>query len=671
MTTNKRCELILEPISKRIDVAYGSTVYDAIIALNFPIGALCGGKGTCGKCKIRIVDPNASVSPPNENELKGLSEKEIKDGYRLACQVDILGDSRIFLTDQMMPKGNRILVDADLENLGIKNHVKLEPLVKTQKLYITPADMEHPRNDFAGLEDSVLVKDHLNIFTTDNKSIQDLQFEVARKLPKVMRGQDGKLFAYFRRGHDGNYTLFDIDENIENKQAFGLAIDIGTTTIVGYLINLETGLIASISAMLNPQVAIGEDLVSRITYIKENHALIKAQNLVTNAINQIISDACKKGEIPVSAVKDIVVVGNTGMHHMFFGLPTDYLAVAPFVPVFKAPINISACKLDLICNPNVNVYSPPVIAGYVGTDTIGCVLSSEIDKMERYSLLIDIGTNGEIVLGNKNGLMSGSCAAGSALEGAHIKFGMRAAEGSIEGIKINRDTLEPDLMVISEKHPVGICGSGLIDAVAEMMKAGIINRSGKFVKSWLNEGSNARIQKRDDDIVYILYDNEKDGHKFDSDHINNGRKEHPIKEITISQDDIRQIQLAKGAFLAGANLLLEAKEKKPEELQQVILAGAFGSYINKENAAFIGLFPEVESEKIFQIGNAAGLGAQFCLKNYDKRLHANEVAHKIKYYEIASKKSFQKQYAYSLYFPYYKMDQFPHLVDKYKEFGIK
>lgn len=671
MTATKRCELILEPISKRIDVAEGSTIYDAIVALNFPIGAFCGGKGTCGKCKIRIVDPNASVSEPTDHEYRALTEEEIDEGYRLACQTKIFGDSRVYLTDQMMPKGNRILVDADLENLGIKNNVKIDPFIKTQKLYVIPADMNNPRNDFSGLAESMLVKDHLTIFENDIESIDDVKYEIARILPHAIRSHEGKISAYFRRTRDGRFQLFDVEENEQEKKAFGLAFDIGTTTVVGYLVNIETGLISSISAMLNPQVAIGEDLVSRITYIKENNALEKAQDLVTDAINHIINDVCRKAEMPKTAIKDMVVVGNTGMHHMFFGLPTDYLAVAPFVPVFKAPINISARKLGLNCNPNVNVYSPPVIAGYVGTDTIGCIVSSKIDKIDEYSLLIDIGTNGELVLGNKDGLISGSCAAGSALEGAHIKYGMRAAEGSIEALTIDPDTLEPNLTVIGEKHPVGICGSGLIDVTAEMLKSGILKRSGKFVKNRDFIKNNRRIVLRDDDIAYLLYKEEWDCGKFESNNAENSRSTTSIKEITISQEDIRQIQLAKGAFLAGAKLLLQAREKKPADLEQVILAGAFGSYINKENAGFIGLFPEVNTNKIFQIGNAAGLGAQFCLKNYGERQYANEVAHRVEYYEIASKKNFQKQYAYSLYFPFYKLDEFPNLAEKYEEFGIK
>ncbi|MFX1393378.1 MAG: ASKHA domain-containing protein, partial [Promethearchaeota archaeon] len=385
-----------------------------------------------------------------------------------------------------------------------------------------------------------------------------------------------------------------------------------------------------------------------------------------DAINDILDKCCKKAKISISNVKDITIVGNTGMHHMFFGVPSEFLAVSPYVPVFKAPINISAGVLGLSCNPNVNIYSPPVIAGYVGTDTIGCILSSRIDTFEKYSLLIDIGTNGELVMGNRSGLVTGSCAAGSALEGAQISCGMRASEGAIESVSIEKESLEPSLRVIGEIHPVGVCGSGLIDIVAEMLKSKIITRAGKFNMSSEKVKNHRRIIQREDGYCYIIYKSDWDDQYL--------QIEPSIKrsnEISISQKDINQLQLAKGAFLSAANLLLIMENKKQSELEQVILAGGFGTYINKENAAFIGLFPEVESKDVFQIGNSAGMGAQLLLKDFEKRDLANEIAYKIKYYEIASSPLFQKEFAFSLYFPHYELDKFPSIKEEYRELPLK
>ncbi len=663
-----RCTLILEPISKRINVVEGSSVYDAILALNFTIGALCAGKGTCGKCMIHIVDPNPKISKPSESEIKSLGNDKISEGYRLACQTKIFGDLRVYLTESLVPKGNRILVDADLESLGIKGDSILQPMVASKNYNITFADLNNPRNDLSGLVDAILEgNDNFKVFKEKSSlQVNDNLYNIVKKLPLLMREKNGMLTAFFRRETEFDiWKLFDIDSGNETNKMFGLAVDIGTTTIVGYLINLNSGEIAAISAMLNPQVAIGEDLISRITYIVKNDAIHKAKELVIKAIDIILEKCINKAKIPISNVKDISIVGNTGMHHMFFGVPSKFLSVSPYIPVFKAPINISASALGLKCNPNVNVYSPPVIAGYVGTDTIGCIVSSQINTFDKFSLLIDIGTNGELVLGNKEGLVTGSCAAGSALEGAHISCGMRGSEGAIESISIDRDTLEPSIGVIGDIKPLGLCGSGLIDIVAEMLKSKIITRAGKFNIKSEKVKNHRRVVKKDDGYHYIIYKSEWDNIEYQID-----THEEIIDEIAISQKDINQLQLAKGAFLSTSYILLNMENKKQSDLEQVLLAGGFGTYINKENAAFIGLFPEVDPHSVFQIGNAAGAGAQLFIKDYEKRKFANKIAFETKYIEIATSPIFQKEYAFSLYFPHYNLDKFPNLKEQYNKIQL-
>lgn len=661
----ERCLLILEPISKRVNIAKGRTVYDALLALNFPIGAFCGGKGTCGKCKIKIVDTEVNLSPPTDQEIKKLGKQAIEDGYRLACQSYILGDSRIYLTDILVPKENRILVDSDISNLGIEAEGTFNPLVITRQAFVQKASLEAPTDDFSRLLEALSANDSYGF----QSNIDDAGLELSMKLPEIIRETEGTVTAFLRRSlNDHGDCLFDISAGDASSAVIGLAVDIGTTTIVGYLINLVTGEIIAISAMLNPQVAIGEDVVSRITYVVRNDGLSKAQSLVTGALNDIIADSCIKGGISPVDIRDIVVVGNTAMHHLFFGVPPKYLAVSPFTPVFKAPANVRARELGLSCNPNANVYSPPVIAGYVGTDTIGCIVASRIDQYNKYTLLIDIGTNGELVLGNKDGLIVSSCAAGSALEGAQISCGMRAAEGAIEAVHIDPDTLDPQLQVIGNTTPIGICGSGIVDVAAEMLRSRVITRSGKFNTRSDAIMQNQRIVKKDNDLCYILFDPARDDRaiqEFD------GTIPVDAETITISQEDIRQLQLAKGAFLVGALLLLEQDGKQPADIEQVILAGAFGSYINKHNASFIGLFPEVEHNHIFQIGNAAGLGAQLCLKSIDARKLANEIAFRTRYHEISTSPSFQVEYAHALYFPHFNLGQFPSFLKDYKAIPLR
>ncbi len=614
---------------------------------------------------IRIVDPYPRISKPSDKEKKILDEKKLSKGYRLACQVKILGNLRVFLTDSLMTKGSKILVDVDLSNLGIKNSKKLQPIITSKLCNVSLPDLNNPKNDLTSVIESIVKNDNNFFFQerSSNFQINDILYNFCSDLSKKIRQEDGTVSIHFKKDLINNtWMVFDIDPGNNIDKTFGLAVDIGTTTIVGYLIYLKTGEIAAISAMLNPQVAIGEDIISRISYIVKNNGIGRAKNLVVNAINQIIEDCCNKANIPNSCVKDISIVGNTGMHHIFFGMNPEFLSLSPYVPVFKVPINISATVAGLNCIPNANVYSPPIIAGYVGTDTIGCIISSKIYNYEKYSLLIDIGTNGELVLGNKEGLVTGSCAAGSALEGAHILHGMRASEGAIESVIIDRETLEPTIEVIGNVSPLGLCGSGLIDIIAEMLRSKIITRAGLFNFRSEKIMSNRRLIKKEDGYHYVIYKTEWDDEKLDS-----NKKEKKINEITISQKDINQLQFAKAAFLSAANLLLNLDNKTNETPEQVILAGGFGTYINKENAAFIGLFPEVDKGNIYQIGNAAGRGAQLFITDYEQREIADRIAHDIRYQEIASNPLFQKEYKFSLYFPHYDIERFPSLKEEFKD----
>ncbi|MHA1110278.1 MAG: ASKHA domain-containing protein [Promethearchaeota archaeon] len=643
--------LIVEPISKRIEVNEDSTVYNALIAMNHPIGALCGGKGTCGKCKILSIDNGNNLSPLTDVEKKLLSKDELAKGTRLACQCKIKGDSRIVLLEGLISQGNKILVESDLKSLKRVYTPKLQPNVKKIHLTIPLPDLEHPLNDISRLSDALRSSYPKLKFSLD--SITNNIYTLSEVIPSSLRSQKGNVTIFYWE-EEGSAKILDINPG-HQQELYGIAIDLGTTTIVGYLINLLSGDVVSISSMLNPQVSIGEDLITRISYIKQNNAKLKAQELIISAFNQILVKTCDKANIAPSFVKEVVVVGNTGMHHMLYGLETEQLARSPFIPVFKAPIYVDAARLGIQASSRARIYTPPVVAGFVGTDTIGCIVSSRIDTYDKFSLLIDIGTNGELVMGNKHGLTTGSCAAGSALEGAHIEFGMRAAEGAIESLKIDPDTFEPSIRTIGNGKPIGYCGSGLIDLMAEMVKSKIIKRNGNFNSKFLPDSV---LDSSNGSLKYVIYNSDRDGAEFDD----------PRKNfmITVSQQDIRQFQLAKGAFLSGA-YLLQNQFPDPPTLEQVLLAGAFGNYIDKENARIIGLFPEISPESIYQIGNAAGLGAQMCLKDTEMRDFANDIAYKVKYFEIASAKNFQKEYAFSMYFPHYKLDRFPSLEDIYHE----
>jgi len=336
------------------------------------------------------------------------------------------------------------------------------------------------------------------------------------------------------------------------------------------------------------------------------------------------------------------------MHHIFLGLNPVSIGLSPYVPVIQKGSNFKAKDLKLITHTEANVYTLPLVAGFVGADTIGVILSSEIDKELDLTLAIDIGTNGEIIIGNREIIATGSCAAGSALEGAHIKDGMRAAAGAIDSIKIQPESLKVSYTTIKNKKPIGICGSGLIDAVAEMLKSNIISRNGNFNKELIKTN---HLIKKDKGYAFTLVK----------------KNETSIgKDIIITQNDIREIQMAKGAFFSGTRLILNYLNQKNNfnyKIKQIFLAGAFGNYINKKNAKFIGMIPDIDDDRIFQIGNAAGIGSQYCLMNKDLRKKAQDLLSTIKYVEIALEKGFQMEFAQAMYFPHLNLDLFPNLQE--------
>jgi len=415
------------------------------------------------------------------------------------------------------------------------------------------------------------------------------------------------------------------------------------------LINLNDGKIYSVSSALNPQTAYGEDVVSRITYIKNNKdGLLKLNSAVVGALNKIIDETCYKAKISPSQIYEATIVGNSVMHHIFLNIDPTYIGLSPYVPAVKRDLNVRARDINLGINRGGYAYILPLIAGFVGADTIGVILSSEIDSESELTLAIDVGTNGEIVIGNSDVLATGSCAAGSALEGAHMKNGMRAAAGAIDTIKINHSDLSVTYTTINNKKPIGICGSGIIDAIAEMLKSKIITRSGRFSKELIDD---ERIVKNDNNLEFVLVKKDQTSIK---------------RDITISQNDIRELQMAKAAFYSGTRIILNSLNQAVKEdykIKQIFLAGAFGNYINKSNAKFIGMIPDISDDRIHQIGNAAGTGAQNCLLNINLRDKARRLLEKIEYVEIAIAQEFQIEYAQAMYFPHLNLEHFPSLKE--------
>ncbi|MHA1272022.1 MAG: ASKHA domain-containing protein [Promethearchaeota archaeon] len=639
-------KIAFEPISKRVSLIKGSTIYDLLKSINIRISSICGGAGTCGKCKILVQKGLSYLNEPTKAEKNHISIKDLNTGWRLACQTEVL-NNKIDLLKKLSKPQLRIFLPEELilENFIILESVlreKLEknPTVRKIFLQIKKPELKTPIPDFERLLLSLKSLENINLEKID------INFDVLKTIPYIIRKNDHQITLTLWN----DKRIIDIEPGDNSSQLYGMAFDIGTTTIVGYLVNLNNGKICAITSMLNPQTAYGEDLVTRLTFINQNqNGLDLLNDLIINALNKLISENCKKASIKREQIYDTVIVGNSVMHHIFLGLNPKNIAISPFVPAIRRGLNVDAKKLGLRINKGAKVYALPVIAGFVGADTVAVILASNIYNQDDFTLAIDIGTNGEIIVGNKHFLATGSCAAGPALEGAQIKHGMRAAEGAIDSVKIDPKTLEISYTTILNKKPIGICGSGLIDAIAEMVKAKIVLRSGKFNQDLLD---NEKFIQNGKDIEFILVKKEES---------NIG------KEITLTQNDIRQIQMAKAAFYSGYRVILKYLKTNQNdlipELKQILLAGAFGSYIKCENAKFIGMIPDLPDKNIKQIGNAAGIGAQMCLINKNLRKKAEKLIKDIQYVEIATKKEFQKEFALAMYFPHYNLDLFPNLKE--------
>jgi len=432
-------------------------------------------------------------------------------------------------------------------------------------------------------------------------------------------------------------------------KAYGLAVDIGTTTVAGYLCNLTSGEVIATESMMNPQMIYGEDVMSRITYaVTHPDGLEELHRSIIGALNQLIQAVTGRCSLSSDRILELVVVGNTAMHHLFLQIYPKFLGISPFPTAIQRSIDVKARELGLKAHPSANVHVLPIEAGFVGADNVGVLIAEEPHHQDEMVLIIDIGTNGELVMGNRKKLISASCATGPALEGAHIKFGIRAAQGAIERITIDPETLEVKFKVIGQKEwnterensgAMGICGSGIIDAAAELYRNGILDKSGRF----RNEVKSSRLRVVDETTEFVIA----------------WKNETSIgKDITITQKDVRNIQLAKAALYTGAKLMM--RRLGIEKLDKVILAGAFGNYIDPEKALVLGMFPDCDLKNVYAVGNAAGDGARLALLNRDKRAEADEIARKVEYMELSIEADFQKEFIEAMQIPHMK-DSFPHL----------
>lgn len=446
---------------------------------------------------------------------------------------------------------------------------------------------------------------------------------------------DTRAILFTRRGEvqiltEGiaEHAPWPLDPGFDNK--YGIAIDLGTTTIVAYLLALDSGVQMSQAASLNPQVIYGEDIISRITHaVREEAGLEDLRKIVVSEIDTIVESLVEEPKITKENISRLSIVGNTAMHHLFLGADVAPLGVAPYKPTIRDAIDTLGLDVGLRSFPDIEVFLPPNIAGFVGGDTVGFILSQRLDLSDHIVIGIDVGTNGEIVLSNQGGLSCCSTAAGPAFEGATIRHGMRGQQGAIEHIVIKDPDMPPEIAVIGSTNPQGICGSAIVDAVSELRRFNILDSSGR-----MHENSSRVYNNGDFGLSYILVDETPKN-----------------RRISFNQKDVRQVQLAKAALSAGVKILLQEAEISVNEIDSVMLAGAFGSYIRPESALGIGLLPPVKEERIVQIGNAAGEGAKALLLSSQARNLAKDLVAQINYVELASHDDFQSIFIDSIKLP--------------------
>ena len=615
------------PDKKNIKIHKGTTILEALEKARIKINIPCGGKGICGKCKI-LINKGITTTTPIEKKL--LSEEEIRKGFRLACQTKLFKDAIIEIPLEIRLDFKRVFYSNLKGDIHcIKNNFAIDSNLKKVFLDLKKPSLDDQRSDWGR------IKDGLSSKKIENISNLKISLQILKKIPILIRKADSKIIVTIC-----NDEIIDIESGNTAKKSYGIAFDIGTTTVVGYLIDLGSGEELSAVAKTNPQIIHGDDVISRIEFIqKQKNGLEKLQKEVVNALNEIIRETTQKAKINKKNIYETVIVGNTCMHHLFLGLNPINLAPSPYIPVIKESLSLKAKDIpELELNPTANIHILPNISAFVGADIVGGILSTSMWREDKTVLFVDLGTNGEIVLGSRERLWACSAAAGPAFEGSRISSGMRAAEGAIDKVKIDNKFII--YKVIEDGKVRGICGSGLIDLIAELLKLGLINKSGKLIdREECNFELSEEIRKR-------IIKGQK-GNKF---LLVKSKETENEKPIYLTQRDIREVQLAKAAIYAGIKILLKEVNIPPEDIQKILLAGAFGNFIDKKSARRIGLIPNLPLKKIESVGNAAGRGAEMALCSKKMRELSQEISKKVKYVELSSRLDFQKEFIEVMFF---------------------
>ncbi len=597
----------LEPIGRQGSFRLGESLLQACRALGIDLQSICGGLGKCGSCRVQIV--KGAAGEPSDADREHLTGAELAAGFRLACKTTPRSDLVVVVPPESLGSAMRSQVE------GREVRAVVEPVVEAVELALAPPSLDRPIADgeaiLAGLRRAGI-------------RAESIDLDVLRVASPMLRRHGWRCTAAVR----GKEVVAVAPPD---WTPLGLAFDLGTTGVAGYLLELRRGRVLAARGTTNPQIAFGEDVVTRIVHARSSPEGREAlRQAAVDGLSRLAAELCAEAGATPADVVEVVVVGNTAMHHLFLGLPTEQLALAPFVPAVSDALDLKARDAGLALAPGAYLYLPPIIAAFVGSDHVAMLLATADEWRGRCALALDIGTNTEITLTLPDGTMrSLSCPSGPAYEGYHIRDGMRATDGAIERIHVWGQGVS--LQVIGGRPPVGICGSGIVDALGQLHLAGVLSQNGR-----IEPGSHPHVREVDGRREFVLVE---------------GDPETGRRPIAVTQEDVREILLAKAAIQSGIEVLLADTGIGAHQLERVVIAGAFGSYLDVENAIASGMLPRIPLERFRQVGNAAGMGAKLTLVSAAARAEARALRQRIEYIELASYPGFSRRYADSCRLP--------------------
>jgi len=623
------------PFEASVEASSGTILLDAIKRAGLPLRATCGGKGTCGECIVQILSGKSQAKPS-----ASLSNELALQNYRLSCQTRVMDNLEV-----QLPRFQEISFKTVAESKyferwkdRITGFYEINPPLRKIDLALPSPTLEDNSSDLKRLERELKKRGVPELI--------DCEYSVLKKLAHASRKDGGKVSVILLLTGKGA-SIIDVIPQSARKKYYGLACDIGTSTVALHLVDLQDGQIQSTASSLNQQITCGEDIISRINYAQNPERLKKLQELIISTVNNLISRAAQSTRISASDIYYASVSGNATMIHLFLNLEPRYIREAPYIPTFNRLPYILARDLGLKINQEGRVHCSPAVGSYVGGDiTAGLLCTPLLRDSKKISLFIDIGTNGELVIGNKDWLMTCACSAGPAFEGSGTKCGMPASEGAIEEIKI-AESGKLEYRVIAGAKPRGICGSGLIDLLAELFIHGYIDRQGKFNERKISK----RIVEDEEGRAFLI---EKSKNCFWG------------KELIITENDISNLIRTKGAVFSACSVLLKKVGLKYKDIDSVYIAGGFGEHLSIENAVRIGLLPDIERSRFHYLGNSSLFGAYLILLSDRNKDLAAKIAEKMTYIELNSEPTYMTEYTGSLFLPHTDLKLFPSVQQRFK-----